>query len=192
LVRIMKQSEIIKQLSDKELKQQLFLSQGLFLVLAIVLSFFFFEGLNEWQLYFRWEPEVIILYGVVPGLIIVLIDIILAVALPKKYYDDGGINERVFKGQPVSFVFMLSLTVAVAEELLFRGVLQTTFGYIIASTIFALVHFRYLTKPVLLISILFISFYIGYLFEITGNLLVTIAAHFTVDFLLGLLIRFQR
>jgi hypothetical protein len=188
----MKQSEIIKQLSDKELKQQLFLSQGLFLVLAIVLSFFFFEGLNEWQLYFRWEPEVIILYGVVPGLIIVLIDIILAVALPKKYYDDGGINERVFKGQPVSFVFMLSLTVAVAEELLFRGVLQTTFGYIIASTIFALVHFRYLTKPVLLISILFISFYIGYLFEITGNLLVTIAAHFTVDFLLGLLIRFQR
>ncbi|MFA1820682.1 lysostaphin resistance A-like protein [Virgibacillus oceani] len=188
----MKQSEIIKQLSDEELKQQLFISQGLFLVLAIVLSFFLFQDLNEWLLYFNWEPEKIIFYGIIPGLIIVVIDIILVLALPKHYYDDGGINERVFKGQSVRFVFMLSLIVATAEELLFRGVLQTTFGYIIASTIFALVHFRYLTKPVLLISILFVSFYIGYLFEITGNLLVTITAHFTVDFLLGLLIRFQK
>src|SRR5699024_11474282 len=59
-------------------------------------------------------------------------------------------------------------------ELLFRGVLQTTFGYIPASVIFALVHVRYLSKPVLLISVLLISFFIGYLFEVTGNLYVTI------------------
>ena len=89
-------------------------------------------------------------------------------------------------------MFILSFTVAFAEELLFRGVLHTTFGYFIASTIFALAHFRYLTKPILFISILFVSFYIGYLFEITGNLVVTIAAHFIVDFLLGLFIRLQR
>lgn len=188
----MKQSEIIKQLSDRELKLQLFLSQGIFIVLAVVLSFFFFNEMRQWLLYFSWEPEQIIFYGVIPGLIIVLIDIILIWVLPKRYYDDGGINERVFKGQTVRFVFILSLTVAIAEEILFRGVLQTTFGYIIASTIFALVHIRYLTKPVLFISILFVSFYIGYLFEITGNLLVTITTHFTVDFILGLLIRFQK
>ncbi|WP_164219005.1 type II CAAX endopeptidase family protein [Virgibacillus sp. YIM 98842] len=188
----MKQSEIIEQLSDEELKQQLFISQGLFIVLAFVLSFIFFDDLREWLQYFSWEPEQIFLYGVIPGLIIVLIDIMLVWTLPKRYYDDGGINERVFKGQQVSYVFILSLTVAFAEEILFRGVLQTTFGYIIASAIFALVHFRYLNKPVLFISILFVSFYIGYLFEVTGNLAVTITAHFIVDFLLGLFIRLQR
>src|SRR5699024_8142694 len=114
--------------------------QGLFIVLAFVLSFIFFDDLREWLQYFSWEPEQIFLYGVIPGLIIVLIDIMLVWTLPKRYYDDGGINERVFKGQPVSYVFILSLTVAFAEEVLFRGVLQTTFGYIIASAIFALVH----------------------------------------------------
>ncbi|GAB3791753.1 lysostaphin resistance A-like protein [Virgibacillus kimchii] len=188
----MKQSELIKQLSDEELKQQLFLSQSLFILLAFILSFFLFDEIRDWLLYFSWEPEQIFLYGVIPALIIVLIDIILIWSLPKSYYDDGGINERIFKGQPVHYVFILSLTIAFAEEILFRGVLQTTFGYIIASTVFALVHFRYLTKPVLFISILFVSFYIGYLFEITENLLVTITAHFIVDFLLGLFIRMQK
>jgi hypothetical protein len=191
-VKILKQSEIIEQLSDEELKQQLFLSQGLFILLSLILSFFLFDHVTDWLLYFNWEPKQIFLYGVIPGLIIVLIDIILILALPKRYYDDGGINERVFKGKSVCYIFILSLTVAFAEEVLFRGVLQTTFGYLIASTVFALVHVRYLTKPVLLISVLFVSFFIGYLFEFTGNLLVTITAHFIVDFLLGLFIRFQR
>ncbi|WP_404453206.1 type II CAAX prenyl endopeptidase Rce1 family protein [Oceanobacillus kapialis] len=47
-------------------------------------------------------------------------------------------------------------------------------------------------KPVLFISVLLVSFYIGYLFEQTGNLIVTITAHFIVDFLLGLTIRFYK
>lgn len=84
------------------------------------------------------------------------------------------------------------MLVAIAEELLFRGVIQTTFGYLISSTLFALIHFRYLKKPVLLISVLFVSFYIGYIFILTENLLVTITAHFVVDFTLGLVIRFQK
>lgn len=37
----MKQTEIINQLSDAELKKQLFLSQGIFVFVSIILSLFF-------------------------------------------------------------------------------------------------------------------------------------------------------
>lgn len=188
----MKQSEIIKQLSDEELKKQVILSQLIILFAGVLLSLFFFDKFNEWLLYFQWNLNDIFLYGVIPGLIIVVIDLILILFVPEKYYDDGGINDRIFNNQPIYYIFFISLLTAVSEELLFRGVIQTSFGYLVASILFALVHLRYLKKPVLLISVLSVSFFIGYMFEITENLLVTIMAHFIVDFLLGCVIRFKK
>lgn len=188
----MKQSELIQKISDEDLKKSLILSQLLFLMLSLILSLFLFENIFDWFDYFHLHPREIIYYGVIPGVFIVTIDIILIKYLPQRYYDDGGMNQKLFQNRSIGDIFQLTLLIAISEELLFRGVLQTTFGYVIASIVFALVHFRYLKKPVLLISVLLISFYIGYLFEITGNLFVTITAHFIVDFLLGLMIRFRK
>lgn len=188
----MKQSEIVKQLTDKELKQQVIVSQLLLLGLGLLLSFLLFEKMTDWFDYFSFDITDIVFYGVLTGLTIVLIDLVLMYMLPEKYYDDGGINDRIFRNRSITGILGISLLVAVTEELLFRGVIQTVFGYITASTLFALVHVRYLTKPVLLVSVLFVSFYIGYMFVLTENLLVTIAAHFTVDFVLGVFIRFQK
>jgi len=188
----MKQSEIIKQLSDHELKKQLIISQTLFILLSIFLSLLFFESFLDWYLLFKWNINEIFLYGVIPGLIIVIIDFIIMWLCPKKYYDDGGINDRIFNNETVASIFVISLYVAISEELLFRGIVQNVFGYIFASLLFAIIHIRYLRKPVLFISIMIISFYIGYLYELTHNLLVTITAHFLVDFVLGLVIRFKK
>lgn len=188
----MKQSELIKHISDRDLKKSLILSQLIFLLLSIILSVFLFESLFEWLDYFTLNMNDVVYYGVIPGIIIVAIDLILMYLLPKRYFDDGGINKRVFRNRSIGDIFVLTLIIAISEEFLFRGVIQTTFGYVIASIIFALVHVRYLKKPVLLLSVLLVSFYIGYLFEITGNLLVTITAHFIVNFLLALTIRFQK
>ncbi|HLR63185.1 MAG TPA: CPBP family intramembrane glutamic endopeptidase [Lentibacillus sp.] len=188
----MKQSDIVKQLTDKELTKQLILSQSLLLILSIILSFFLFDNMIDWLDYFSINMNDFIYYGVLPGFIIVAIDLLLINILPKKYYDDGGINDRIFKNRSIKGTFSIALMVAVTEELLFRGVIQTVFGYFTASTLFALIHIRYLKKPVLLISVLFVSFYIGYMFVLTDNLFVTIIAHFTVDFVLGVIIRFQK
>ncbi len=185
------QSEIIKRMTDKELRKQLIFSQLVLLIISLLLSFILFDTMAKWLILFRFNLHEIAYYGVLPGLIIVAIDIILIYLFPKKYYDDGGINDRIFKNRSIIEIFTISLMVAVSEELLFRGVIQTTFGYVIASTIFALVHIRYLKKPVLLLSVLIVSFYIGYIFVLTENLFVTITAHFFVDFLLGLVIRFK-
>ncbi|WP_044476910.1 CPBP family intramembrane glutamic endopeptidase [Oceanobacillus massiliensis] len=188
----MKQSEIIKQLSDSELKKQLFLSQSLFFILSILLSGFLFDKLTDWQLYFQWDITELLFCGVLPGLLIVSIDVLFLFWLSPKYYDDDGINERIFGNRSVRFIFSFTLFVAISEELLFRGVIQNVFGYLIASSLFAFVHLRYLKKPVLFISIMFISFFIGYMYERTNNLLVTITLHFLVDFLLGMVIRYKK
>ncbi|MFD1360585.1 CPBP family intramembrane glutamic endopeptidase [Lentibacillus salinarum] len=187
-----KQSDIVKQLTDKELQQQLIVSQVLLLGLAFVLSFLLFDRMIDWLDYISLTLADIVYYGVLPGAVIVVVDMLLMAFFPKKYYDDGGINDRIFRNRSIKGILGLALLVAVTEELLFRGVIQTEFGYIAASVLFALVHIRYLHKPVLLVSVLFVSFYIGYIFVLTGNLLATIAAHFTVDFVLGVFIRCQK
>lgn len=188
----MKQSELIKSLSDEELKKSLLMSQGLILVISFIASMLLFNNLKVWLNYFSLDYKEIIYFGLFSGLLIVMIDLLLILFLPKSTYDDGGINERIFQSLTVKEIFFVCIIIAVSEELLFRGVLQTTFGYVTASVIFALVHVRYLKKPVLLVSVLLVSFFIGYLFEVTGNLYVTILAHFTVDFLLGIFIRFKK
>ncbi len=187
----MKQSELIKQMTDKELKKQVILSQLIFITIGVILSVFLFEKMSDWLLYFNWNPIEIFYYGAISGLIIVGIDLIIMYIFPERYYDDGGINEKLFKNLSIADIFCVTLIIVVSEEILFRGLVQTTFGYVFASVLFALMHIRYLKKPVLLISVLLISFYIGYLFELTGNLYVTITSHFVVDFLLGLLIVFR-
>lgn len=188
----MKQSELVKQLTDYELKKSLYMSQLLILSLALIASVFLFDDLTDWTKYFNLDFKEIVNLGFVSGIAIVVLDLLLMAIFPKRFYDDGGINERIFKSLSVGEIFFVCIIIALSEELLFRGVLQTTFGYIVASIIFTLVHIRYLSKPVLLISVLLVSFFIGYLFEITGNLYVTMFAHFTIDFILGMIIHFQK
>ena len=188
----MKQNDILQNISDKDLKKSLLFSQALFLLISLLLSLILFERFFDWFQYFNVNLKEIFYYGLVPGLMVVMIDLVLMKVLPKHHLDDGGINERVFQNRSVPDIFFLTLVIAISEELLFRGVVQTTFGYFLASVIFALVHFRYLKKPILFISVLLLSFYIGFLFKITGNLFVTITMHFIIDFLLGLIIRFQK
>lgn len=182
----------LENITHKQLLQALFRSQLLFFILALSLSLFLFEHFSDWITLFSFNIKEIMIYGVIPGFIIILFNLFMKYLIPKKHLDDGGINEKLFKNSSVWEIFQIAFVVAICEEILFRGLLQTSFGLIFASTIFALVHFRYLKKPILLISIVIISFYLGFLYEITGNLLITIIVHFIVDFVLGLLIRFEK
>lgn len=187
----MKQADIVKQLSSAELKKSVLYTQLILFGLSLILSLFLFNTFTDWFNLFKLNMSEIFYYGVIPAIIVVLINIILDGFIPKHYLDDGGINEKLFSGQSIFSIFIIAATVAIAEELLFRGVIQSTYGYIFASLLFALIHIRYLKKPVLLVAVVGMSFYIGYLYEITHNLNVTITAHFLIDFILGLLIKYK-
>jgi uncharacterized protein len=184
-----KQSEIIQTLSDRELLLNVFLTQTILVVIAIVIGSFTFESLDDFLNLLQWDYLEIILIGGGTGIGIVALDICLMRILPSSYYDDGGINERIFGSLSYPMILIVSLVVAISEEVLFRGVIQTEIGLIGTSFIFALVHYRYLFNWFLFINIVSLSFVIGLIFQWTDNLLVTIFAHFLIDCLLGFMIR---
>lgn len=92
---------------------------------------------------------------------------------------------------------LISLSAGVGEEMLFRGVLQSSFsdwlgpgwGVAMASLLFGLLH------PISVTYIIiagFLGFYLGRIWELNGNLLTVMVAHALYDFVaLGYLIRLR-
>ncbi|CAH0182572.1 hypothetical protein SRABI96_01469 [Peribacillus sp. Bi96] len=187
-----KQAELIKQLTDKQLLYNLFLTQIILLTLAVFLGIILFKERSAFFDLFIFDDLNILLIGIPAGIVVVLIDILLMKVTPSSYQDDGGINERIFSHLSYTMIFVVALVVAISEEVLFRGVLQTHFGLLWTSIIFAAVHYRYLFNWFLFLNVLVLSFFIGLLFEWTNNIMVTITAHFLIDFILGIIIRSKK
>jgi uncharacterized protein len=183
--------ELINRATDKELQNSLYLTQVMILIISFILGMFLFDDLAEFIDLFIWDLQQIILWGGIAGVAVVLLDLILMKLLPSHYYDDGGLNERIFRNRSISQIAFIAAIVAVPEELLFRGMIQTHFGLISASIIFAIVHYRYLFNWYLFLNVIGLSFFIGYVYLQTNNILVTIFMHFLIDFLLGCHIKQQ-
>lgn len=183
--------ELIQRATDKELLNSLYLTQVMILIISFLLGMFLFDDLGEFIDLFIWDLPQIILWGGIAGVAVVLLDLILMKLLPSRYYDDGGLNERIFQNRSLFQIALISAIVAVPEELLFRGIIQTHFGLIAASIIFAIVHYRYLFNWYLFLNVIGLSFFIGYVYLHTNNILVTIFMHFLIDFLLGCHIKQQ-
>jgi uncharacterized protein len=185
-----KYNELIKGLTDKELLSHLYLTQLLLLGITFILGILLFDHFS----YLRsidFSDVRILLIGVSAGAAVVIVDIILMKLLPKSFYDDGGLNERIFKNRSVLHIAWIAALVAFSEELLFRGVIQTKVGLILASLIFAIIHFRYLFNWFLFSNIVILSFFIGSVYEWSNNLALTMIMHFTIDFSLGLYIKYK-
>ncbi|MEB1806893.1 MAG: CPBP family intramembrane metalloprotease [Bacillaceae bacterium] len=183
-----RQAKIIQEMSDREILLNLYITQAIMLLIAIVLGFFLIDDMSAFWEMFKWDPVQIFLIGGGIAIIVIIIDLLFDRYFPKVWMDDGGINEKVFAKRNVFHIFFIALIVSISEEILFRGILQTQIGLIPASLLFALIHFRYLSKPLLFSMAVILSFVLGLLFELTNNLLVPIFTHFLIDFVLGLYI----
>ncbi|WP_273852230.1 CPBP family intramembrane glutamic endopeptidase [Guptibacillus spartinae] len=184
-----RQAEAVKQLTDRELLLNVYLTQGILLLLAALVGSLLFRDIVFFLELIEFSWIEIIVLGGGTAFLVIGIDLLLMHLLSEEMLDDGGINERIFSRLSVSHIFILSAIISFSEELLFRGVIQTYFGLIFSSLLFAFIHVRYLSKPVLFISVVGISFLIGILYEVTGNLLSTITAHFLIDFIMGCFIK---
>lgn len=186
-------SKIINGLSDRELLFHLYLTQMLLLAISFILGIFLFDNLfKDIIALFNWSDPLVWQLGLTAGIIVVCIDLLLMKVLPTSMYDDGGLNKRIFRNRHIVHIAFISALVAFSEEILFRGVIQSHFGLILSSLIFALVHYRYLFNWVLLINIIFLSFVIGFIFFKTGNLAITVIMHFFIDFLLGVFYSYRK
>ncbi|MDQ0481940.1 CPBP family intramembrane glutamic endopeptidase [Guptibacillus hwajinpoensis] len=184
-----RQAEVVKNLSDRELLINVYLTQGILLILSCVIGVILFSELWFIDEIVEFNLGDMLFLGGGLALFVVLIDQLLMVVLPEDKLDDGGINERIFSNLSIPHILFLSFVISFSEELLFRGVIQTHLGLFIASGLFAIIHVRYLAKPVLFTVVIGISFMLGILFELTDNVLVTITAHFLIDSTMGILIK---
>jgi membrane protease YdiL (CAAX protease family) len=183
------QGELVKTLSNRELILNLYFTQLILVAAALLSGFFLFGSLSDFRQYFQWRPVDVLMLGGGTAVSVVIIDLLLMKWLPKAMYDDGGINERIFSVLSIPHIFFVTAVIALVEESLFRGVIQSHFGIIIASLVFALIHVRYLRKKLLFFVTVGLSFWLGVLFLYTQNLFVCVFAHFCIDFFLGIIIR---
>lgn len=186
-----KYNGLIKELTDKELLFHLYVTQVILLVISSILSIILFDSFRDFLDIFNWKDKNIFIIGGSAGLAVVFLDVLLMKWLPPSFYDDGGLNERIFSGRSVTHIGIIAAIVAFCEELLFRGIIQTHVGLVISSIIFAIVHYRYLFNWFLFLNVIVLSFFIGFIFLITENLVVTIFMHFIIDFLLGIIIKYR-
>ncbi len=84
----------------------------------------------------------------------------------------------IFSNSRLIDICIISVLAGVAEELLFRGVIQVKSGIIGASIIFGLLHF---ITPAYFIIATIMGFYLGFLFQYYESLLVPIQLHFVYD-----------
>lgn len=174
----------IDQITPKELLLNVYFSQSLFMIAALALAFFFNVSfpwvlndldlsVNEWLL------------ALGTGFFLPFLSIQLKKRLPEESLDDGGINDKIFGSLSYIHIFFLTGIIAFAEEWLFRGVLQSLLGLFLTSMIFAVLHVRYIKKPVLFSIVCGLSFWLGMIYEMTDNIWVPFLAHFLIDFISG-------
>ncbi|MFB5195634.1 lysostaphin resistance A-like protein [Neobacillus sp. KR4-4] len=180
--------ELINGLTDRDLLFHLYMTQIILCVISLLLGFIFFDHFSYLENIILDDSNIFII-GIPAGVIIVMLDVLLMKWLPSSFYDDGGLNERIFKNRNFFHIIVIAFFVAFSEELLFRGIIQTKVGLVFASIIFAIIHYRYLFNWFLFVNIVILSFLIGVIFEWTNNLAVTIVMHFVIDFLLGVYIK---
>ncbi|GAF65337.1 putative protease [Bacillus sp. TS-2] len=180
------------QIKGTDIAWSVLFTQLFFLIISFILSIILFPSLSHWRALFQWNFQEILMIGLIVTAGVIFFNFMLWLIFGSQSLDDGGLNKKLFTEINIPTIISLCMLISFTEELLFRGVLQTNFGLWFASIVFALLHIRYLSKPILLLGVVSISFFLGYVFMVTENLWVTIFAHFCIDLILGVWIHIRK
>lgn len=180
----------VSKLDEKTLLLNVYITQLLTLLVGIGLLWI--QGRSVFDLLAvpdGWRPWI---WGAGFGALVLAADLVLSRWIPEEVTDDGGINEMMFRRRSFLHIAALCFIVAVCEEVLFRGAVQYWLGPYWTSILFALVHVRYLQHWLMTGLVFSISYGLGWIANQTGTLWTPIAAHFMIDFIMGLIIRYRR
>ncbi|GGE38469.1 CAAX amino protease [Pullulanibacillus camelliae] len=176
-------------ISDRQMVKGFYISQGFLLFVSMILLTMFHFFIHPLPPLFTWDIKAVLLWGVLVGTLVAGAEYLLDRVFPDHWMDDGGVNRRLFAAMSFKQISLAMLLVAFIEEWLFRGVIQTYFGWIVASVIFGVIHFRYLHKPVMLVIVLLLGFLLGYIFKVSGSLWPPVICHYVIDVLLGIVLK---
>ncbi|GED56215.1 CPBP family intramembrane glutamic endopeptidase [Brevibacillus formosus] len=172
------------EVDEATLRLNLWLTQGIVMGVAAAGSFLVLGWEATLSLFILpdWDA---VLWAVFVAAGIIIASIAMDRYLPKRWQDDGSINEKVFGTMLPSTTILVCMVVGVGEEWLFRGVIQSLTGNFWSSLIFTLIHIRYLKKPLMIISVFGTSLILGLLFSHYQSLWPSIVAHILIDVMLA-------
>jgi len=180
----------VDEISDRMLLLNLYITQLLTFIIGLV--WLFFQGQNLIHL-LSVPPDVsFALWGAGLAACALLVNFLISQWAPEDVADDGGINERLFRTRPIWHIALIALVVSICEELLFRGAIQHAIGPYWTSILFAAIHVRYLRHWIPTGLVFSISYGLGWIYIQSGTIWAPIVAHFLIDFIMGLIIRFRR
>lgn len=180
----------IHDIDDKLLLLNLYFTQALSLFIGMILLLF--QRNNPLHFLALPDPGKAVVWGIGFALAVLISDLLITRFVPEEVTDDGGVNQRLFGNRPVWHIAVLSLIVAFCEELLFRGAIQHAWGPYWTSILFAAIHVRYLRHWLMTGMVFGISYGMGWIYIRTGTLWCPVIAHFTIDFVMGLILRFRK
>ncbi|QIC04510.1 CPBP family intramembrane metalloprotease [Brevibacillus sp. 7WMA2] len=180
----------LDQLDDRTLLLNLWLTQGIVLLIALLGSWFLYTKTEFWQLLLTMHPSYLG-YAVLLIVLVVASNIIIEKTVPPSWIDDGGMNERIFRSLSIPTTFLLCVAVGISEEWLFRGVIHELIGNVWTSILFTAIHFRYLQKPILIGMVFLTSYLLGILFTWTNSLITVMFVHATINFVLALFLKYK-
>lgn len=182
--------DLRQELDQATLLLNLWLTQGVILAIAATGSLFL-HGWESTLAMFSLPSKSGLGWAAIVAAIVIALSIFMEHCLPKRWQDDGNINEQLF-GQ-LSFVMtvLVCIVVGFSEEWLFRGVIQSFAGNLWTSVIFTIVHIRYMRKPLLIVSVFATSWLLGELFDAEGTLWLPIAAHIIIDMTLAFYLQYM-
>lgn len=179
-----------EQLTDKLLLANLYLTQGLTLLVGLI--WIWLQGRNPFLLLQLPGNLQFVWWGLGLAGAMLLADLFISRVIPESSMDDGGINEMIFKNRPIWHIVIITLIVGICEEILFRGAIQHAFGPYWTSIIFAAIHFRYLRHWIPTGWVFVSSYALGYIYIESGTLWAPILCHFMIDLISGLIISLRR
>ncbi|EKE03216.1 MAG: hypothetical protein ACD_20C00234G0038 [uncultured bacterium] len=175
----------MNEIKQKELILLIFTIEGALLLIAILWGYLI--KINPFNLiYFNY---VHIFWSVIAAVFMLVVNYIAINEFSKfipffKSLKDAY-NDIAYLAADVSLpaALLIALISGFVEEFFFRGILQQQFGIIIASVVFGLFHIGNAKTLSYGLYAILIGFYFGWLFMITGNLLVPIIVHVLNNFL---------
>lgn len=181
----------LHELNDRTLLLNLYITQLLTIIIGLIIIFF--QSNHQFFSMFHFQSGwAIPLWGVLFALAVLGGDLLISRWVPKEVTDDGGINQMLFGNRPLWHIALISIIVAICEEILFRGAIQYAWGPYWTSILFAAIHIRYLQHWLMTGMVFSISYGLGWIYEQTDSLWTPIIAHFVIDFVMGCILRYSK
>lgn len=168
--------------NSKLILKAAYLSQLVILLCGLAALWFFYvrQG-TDWQTIYKLDNLWVVFgYGTLTAAGLVFLQILLVTFVPHRFLLDDGTNRVLYSFSYFHIILLMSLG-AFAEETLFRAAIQPIWGIFLTSSLFALIHIRYVKKWVLLLGTVVMSIVLGWLYDKTQVIWTPIWAHFLVN-----------